>query len=228
MMTLLKLAIMKSMLNVFHCLLENFTKNWASKNENMLCQKCLYFGKPKIMLISAKTNETCKIIHTTKYIVQTWEFLLVMYSFIVIYQKLVKKYFQLRNTKMLVKHQMASATFILHIGKTSDGISNIYPTCMAPRFAKFHCHSISNLEVLRVGHFCPPLLKIIYATPDILNKIGLSSNRDHKRHNKITNFSSQTTSIVQGNITECWREVYIYNITWIHQQKVTGKHVSCL
>ena len=89
---------------------------------------------------------------------------------------------------MLVKHQMASATFILHIGKTSDGISNIYPACMAPRFAKFHCHSISNLEVLRVGHFCPPLLKIIYATPDILNKIGLSSNRDHKRHNKITNY----------------------------------------
>ena len=70
-MTLLKLAIMKSMLNVFHCLLENFTKNWASMNENMLCQKCLYFGKPKIMLISAKTNETCKIIHNTKYIVQT-------------------------------------------------------------------------------------------------------------------------------------------------------------
>ena len=45
---------------------------------------------------------------------------------------------------------------------------------MASMCAKFHCHTISSLENIRVGHSCPPPLpQIKYATPDTPNKIGL-------------------------------------------------------
>ena len=46
---------------------------------------------------------------------------------------------------------------------------------MCAMCAKSHCHTISSLENARVGHLCPPLPHIKYASPDTPNKIGLNS-----------------------------------------------------
>ena len=48
---------------------------------------------------------------------------------------------------------------------------------MASMYAKFHCHTISSLENIGVGHghfyTPPPTPQIKYATLDTPNKIGL-------------------------------------------------------
>ena len=70
--------------------------------------------------------------------------------------------------------------------------SQLIFTChkMASICAKFHCHTISSLENTEVGHFCPPLPQIKYATPNTSNEIGL---RNVKR--EILNFDIVLTVI---------------------------------
>lgn len=84
--------------------------------------------------------------------VQTSGFLSIMYSFIRICQKLVKKYFQMGNMKMLLKHQLASAAFMHHIKQL---LLFLPQNSMASKFFKFHCHSMSSSEVLRESIFVP-------------------------------------------------------------------------
>ena len=77
---------------------------------------------------------------------------------------------------------MVHFTVLRNVGLMSSKIIRHYENSqliftwhkMASMCAKFHCHTISNLENTRVGDFCPPLHQIKYATPGTPNKIGLT------------------------------------------------------